>query len=171
MPHADCDHIRHSDGFRLIATIVESGCGPYGGEVRLFVVDGSSDEWNELTSGDRPPVRLAAPDLLRAQRSAARIRSDESDVAVILDVRVTVTSDVHAAQASLATGDGSTVRYVGTVDGLTGLIADIELADVADGVTLIPDVPRQDLRGVGTGRVKPAGAERSRVGVAGPIAC
>jgi len=150
VPHAVRDHIRHSDGFGLIATIVESGCGPYGGGVRLFVVDGSSDEWNELTSGDRPPVRLAAPDLLRAQRGAARIRSDESDVAVILDVRVTVTSDVHVARASLATArDGSTVRYVGTVDGLTGLIADIALADVADGVTLIPDVPRQDLRRLG----------------------
>ena len=43
------------------------------------------------------------------------------------------------------------MRYAGTVDGLTGLIADIDLADVADGVTLVPaaGLPPQDLRGLG----------------------
>jgi hypothetical protein len=41
------------------------------------------------------------------------------------------------------------VSYAGTVDGLAGLISDIGMADVADGVTLIPASPRQDLRGLG----------------------
>jgi hypothetical protein len=48
-------------------------------------------------------------------------------------------------------GGDATVRYAGTVDGLAGLIADIDSADVADGVTLIPAAgwPRQDLRTLG----------------------
>jgi hypothetical protein len=37
------------------------------------------------------------------------------------------------------------VHYAGTVDGLAGLISDIAMADVADGVTLISASPRQDL--------------------------
>jgi alkanesulfonate monooxygenase SsuD/methylene tetrahydromethanopterin reductase-like flavin-dependent oxidoreductase (luciferase family) len=41
------------------------------------------------------------------------------------------------------------VRYAGTVDGLAGLIADIESAGVADGVTLISASPHQDLQAVG----------------------
>ena len=42
-----------------------------------------------------------------------------------------------------------TVHYAGTVDGLVGLIPDIESAGVADGVTLIPASPRQDLGALG----------------------
>ena len=60
-----------------------------------------------------------------------------------------VPGDFRTARASLAADHRQTVRYAGTVDGLAGLIADIELAGVADGVTLIPVGPRQDLRGVG----------------------
>jgi hypothetical protein len=41
------------------------------------------------------------------------------------------------------------VHFAGTVDGLAGLISDIAKADVADGVTLIPASPRQDLRTLG----------------------
>ena len=41
------------------------------------------------------------------------------------------------------------MHYAGTVDGLAGLIADIETAGVADGVTLIPASSRQDLRTLG----------------------
>jgi hypothetical protein len=41
------------------------------------------------------------------------------------------------------------MRYAGTIDGLAGLIADIYVADVADGVTLISASPRQDLRALG----------------------
>jgi hypothetical protein len=110
--------------------------------VRLFVASG--DDWNEITSGDQPTVRLAAADLKRAQRGRARIRASAGDVAVILDITVAVARDFRSARSSLA-GAADTVHYAGTVDGLAGLIADIEMADVADGVTLIPASPRQDL--------------------------
>jgi hypothetical protein len=36
-----------------------------------------------------------------------------------------------------------------SLDGLAGLISDIARADVADGVTLIPALPRQDLQTLG----------------------
>jgi len=117
--------------------------------VRLFVAGEAKDDWTELTAGGRRAVRLAASDLQRAQRGAARIRAEHDDVAVILDIAVAVPGDFRTARATLAADDEETVRYTGTVDGLTGLVADIELAGVADGVTLIPVGPRQDLRGVG----------------------
>ena len=73
-------------------------------------------------------------------------------MAVILDVTVAVAGDFRAAQQALGPlkdGDVATVHYVGTVDGLAGLIADIASAEVADGVTLIPASPRQDVGSVG----------------------
>jgi urease gamma subunit len=116
--------------------------------VRLFVVDGAGDDWSELTAGGEPTVRLAAPDLQRAQRGRARIRSDRHDVEVILDITVAVASDFRSVRDLAALDDG-TLRYAGTVDGLAGLIADIEVAGVADGVTLISGSPRVDLRRLG----------------------
>jgi hypothetical protein len=115
--------------------------------VRLFVVDGAEGDWSELTSGGQIAVRLAAPDLQRAQRGRARIRSDRQDVEVILDVTVAVAHDFRSVRDLAAVDDG-TLRYAGTVDGLTGLIADIDAAGVADGVTLIAASPRVDLRAV-----------------------
>jgi urease gamma subunit len=116
--------------------------------VRLFVVDGADGSWSELTSGGEDTVRLAASDLQRAQRGRARIRSEHEDVAVILDLTVAVASDFHSVRDLAAIDDG-TLRYAGTVDGLAGLVADIEAAGVADGVTLISASPRVDLRGLG----------------------
>lgn len=119
--------------------------------VRLFVAN-RDGEWDELTDGDRHAVRLSAPDLQQARRARARIRARaEDDVAVILDVAVAVGPDFRSARAAFlsdAAGDG-TVRYAGTLDGLAGLIADIESADVADGVTLLAAGPRQDVRALG----------------------
>jgi hypothetical protein len=117
--------------------------------VRLFFASELDDDWTELTTGGRPVVRFAAPDLQLAKRDGARIRAERPDVDVILDVRVTVTGDFRSARAWLASEVKSTVQYAGTVDGLTGLIADIELAGVADGVTLVPDGARLDVDGVG----------------------
>jgi hypothetical protein len=113
--------------------------------VRLFVTDETGDDVTELTSGGGPVVRLTARDLQHAQRGATRLRAEGRDVAVILDVAVAVPGDFRSA------GTDETVRYAGTVDGLAGLIADIDLADVADGVTLVPasGLPRQDLRRLG----------------------
>jgi hypothetical protein len=113
--------------------------------VRLFVADQAGGDPSELTAGGAPVVRLSAPDLQRAKRGAARIHASGSDVAVILDVAVEVPGDFRAGAPS------DTVHYRGTVSGLTGLIADIDLAGVADGVTLIPapDVAPADLRELG----------------------
>jgi hypothetical protein len=109
------------------------------------VADETGDEFTELTTGVRPVVRLTARDLQHAQRGAARLRAEGRDVAVILDIAVAVPGDFRSG------GTGETVRYAGTVDGLVGLIADIDLADVADGVALVPaaGLPGQDLRGLG----------------------
>ena len=38
--------------------------------------------------------------------------------------------------------DDDTLHYAGTIDGLAGLVADIFIADVADGVTFIPRRPQ-----------------------------
>ena len=38
------------------------------------------------------------------------------------------------------------MQYAGTVDGLAGLVADLYVAGVADGVTLIPVTPDEDVR-------------------------
>lgn len=110
--------------------------------MRLFVADEVDEGVLELTSGGLPVVRLAAPDLQRARRDTARIRADDGDVSVILDLAVAVPGDFRAL------GKDATVHYAGTVDGLAGLIADIGRADVADGVTLLPaaGLPSQDLR-------------------------
>ncbi|MCW2519199.1 MAG: hypothetical protein JWR46_1818 [Mycobacterium sp.] len=112
------------------------------------MVDAAGDDWSELTSGGAVTVRLAASDLQRAQRGRARIRSDRRDVEVILDITVAVASDFHAVR-DLAVVDDGTLRYAGTVAGLTGLIADIDAAGVADGVTLIAASPRVDLYRLG----------------------
>ena len=64
--------------------------------------------------------------------------------------------------SEITSGDTATVRLAapdlqqarlargriadGTIDGLAGLVADIIMADVADGVTFIPASPEQDMR-------------------------
>ena len=112
-------------------------------ELRLFVADASGDSWNELTSGEAATVRLAAPDLQRARRARRRF---PNDVAVILDITVSVASDFRSARNSLPGSRAGTLQYAGTIDGLAGLVADIFMADVADGVTFIPASPQQDMQ-------------------------
>jgi hypothetical protein len=100
------------------------------------------------------PVRVSAPDLRGAQRLRSRIRAeaivrgDAPDrLAVILDLAVVVADDFRSARAALASADtASTLCYAGTASGLADLIADIFVAGVADGVTLIPIVPGVDAR-------------------------
>jgi hypothetical protein len=126
--------------------------------VRLYVADRFADDsegdWKELTSGDGQAVRVSARDLQQARRARARIKSDakagDGDVAVILDITVAVAGDFRAARRALEPVESlPTVHYAGTVDGLTGLVADIETAGVADGVTLIGASADQDVRAVG----------------------
>jgi hypothetical protein len=112
------------------------------------VSGGVGGDWTELTGGNGPAVRYSAVDLQQATRAAARIRGERPDTAAILDVRVRVTHDVRAARATMLS-DHATVTYAGTLDGLTGLVADIELAGVADGVTLILEASPSQLERVG----------------------
>jgi urease gamma subunit len=112
------------------------------------VADAPSGDWSELTDGDQRTVRVAASDLQQARRARARIRARGEDLAVILDITVAVAGDFRSARTVLGPAD-HTVHYAGTVDGLAGLIADIETAGVADGVTLIGVSARQDLRALG----------------------
>ncbi|MCZ8378277.1 hypothetical protein O6P37_05320 [Mycobacterium sp. CPCC 205372] len=115
--------------------------------VRLYVADG---DWQELTTGEQRAVRVAATDLQQARRARTRIRADRADVAVILDVTVAVAADYRAARVALEPAEAATtLQYAGTVDGLAGLVADIETAGVADGVTLIAASADQDVRAVG----------------------
>ncbi len=66
---------------------------------------------------------------------------------MILDVAVSVADDWRIALAAISAQDGPpTVQYVGTVDGLAGLVADLYVAGVADGVTLIAATPDGDVR-------------------------
>ena len=115
--------------------------------VRLFLADNPDGHWSELTDGVERAVRVVADDLSQARRTRARIRAESGDVAVILDMTVAVADDFRSARGELESVDG--VRYAGTIDGLAGLIADIQTAGVADGVTLIAASPRQDLRALG----------------------
>ena len=111
------------------------------------MADDAGGHWSELTDGVASAVRVVADDLSQAKRARARIRARCDETAVILDVTVAVAADFRSARSQLESIDG--VRYAGTVDGLAGLIADIETAGVADGVTLIAASPRQDLRALG----------------------
>jgi hypothetical protein len=121
--------------------------------VRLFVVE--AGDWTELTDGDRPTARISAPDLAQARRIRSGLKSEDDAVSVILDVTVAVAGDYRAARCNLTiAGREAEVRYVGTIDGLTGLIADIEAAGVADGVTLIAAAPDQELRVLGADVVR-----------------
>lgn len=117
-------------------------------------VGGADGDWIELTAGAPPAVRLSAADLQQAQRASARLRDGTgTDAAsVILDVTVLVADDVRSAirrMSALGVDDGASLHYAGTLDGLAGLVADIFVTGVADGVTLLPAVPQQDLKAVG----------------------
>lgn len=115
-------------------------------ELRVFLAetDGAWTELTEVAAGQRPVIRLSAPDL---QEAARRRRRLPTDVAVVLDLAVSVADDPRTAMAAIADHGGADgVRYAGTVDGLAGLVADLYVAGVADGVTLIPVGTADDLR-------------------------
>jgi hypothetical protein len=110
----------------------------------VFVADA---DWTELTAGEQPAVRFSAPDLQQAQRARRRLAG-----AAVVDLTVVVDDDFRSAQRRLAVLEADaagSLAYAGTLDGLAGLIADIYLAGVADGVTLISAVPQQDARTLG----------------------
>ncbi|MGH3722778.1 MAG: hypothetical protein ACRDUS_01470 [Mycobacterium sp.] len=106
------------------------------------------DEWLELTGGSDATERVSAPDLKQAQRLCQTIRgSHVESAAVILDVYVHIEADSRMARKHFATvSPPASVSYAGTPEGLAGLLADIYLAGVADGVTLIPVSQSTDIR-------------------------
>jgi hypothetical protein len=121
--------------------------------LRVFLADSSGADWTELTSGHGQTTRLAAPDLQQAQRARHRILAGgrhSDDVAVILDIVVFPGADFRSARKGLAMlveeSHASTLHYAGTLDGLAGLVGDIFVAGVADGVTLIPAAHGLDAR-------------------------
>jgi alkanesulfonate monooxygenase SsuD/methylene tetrahydromethanopterin reductase-like flavin-dependent oxidoreductase (luciferase family) len=123
------------------------------------------DRWIELTAG-APGVealdltafpdsvrRVRAADLRVAQRIRAGIRAeaesagrDPDSVSVVLDIETLLAADASAALRRLGELDSrlpaprhaDSVPYIGTAEGLVGLIADLRRAEVADGVTLRP---------------------------------
>jgi alkanesulfonate monooxygenase SsuD/methylene tetrahydromethanopterin reductase-like flavin-dependent oxidoreductase (luciferase family) len=112
-------------------------------ELRVFIAE-TDGAWEELTAGERQVVRISAADL---QEAARRRRKLPADVAVVLDLAVSVADDPRTALAAISDHDGDAgVCYAGTVDGLAGLVADLVVAGVADGVTLIPVGPDDQRR-------------------------
>lgn len=113
----------------------------------LSSTDASDPRW--LTD---PPiadtVHIRADDLAAAQLARARLRASHTDrgyrtdaPSVVLDIAVHIAHDARTARAELADAGvhaPRTVCYIGTPAGLAGLIADIEAAHVADGVTIVP---------------------------------
>ncbi|WP_207547084.1 hypothetical protein [Mycobacteroides chelonae] len=112
---------------------------------RVFTDDVAG--WHELTSGTGVTARVNAADLKQAQRARHALRAARKDApAVILDVYVHIEADSRSARKHFASlRVPSAVSYAGTPEGLAGLIADIYLAGVADGVTLIPASPTTDI--------------------------
>lgn len=98
--------------------------------------------------GSVSSVRLRASDLREAQRlSGAFSARERRSTSLLLDVEVSVAETARKARYELsrivdASASTSSVphviRYVGTVDGLMGLIHDVRTVGIADGVVLIP---------------------------------
>ncbi|MFD4368859.1 hypothetical protein [Rhodococcus sp. NPDC058521] len=112
----------------------------------------------DLTSDPAEVVRIRAVDLRDAQQQRTRIRAaaaadgrDPDSITVLVDVEILVADEARAARKELAQLDSAldvaraplSLQYIGTGSGLAGLISDIQAADVADGVTLLPlSLPR-----------------------------
>lgn len=94
-------------------------------------------------------ISVQAKDLQQAQRESRRLLQEfrakfEEPASAMLDITVHVAESARAARRQISEAvstisDG--VTYVGTAAGLAGLIADIGIAGVADGVTLRPAIP------------------------------
>ena len=96
-------------------------------------------------------VRIQAVDLRQAGRKSAMLRADAAardcpPPPVLVDIEVLIDRDAASARNMLAqldatfaiTGPPRSLRYIGTPTGLAGLIADIHILGIADGVMLLP---------------------------------
>ena len=127
---------------------------------RMFTA-GADSGWTELTSGAGPAIRVSAVDLQAAKRERSRLRSG-GDVSVVLDITVQIAENFRAARRGLPAQVGSgtdAIRYVGTLDGLAGLVRDVFVAEVADGVTLLPATPEQDVCALALAALAASGLE------------
>lgn len=116
----------------------------------------ASGTWTEITDA-RPTetfTRVRASDLREGQQARSRARAevveagkDADSVAVFLDIEIYIADDARTARREFVALNApdvpDSIRYVGTASGLAGLVADVNAADVADGVTLIPIGPEQ----------------------------
>jgi hypothetical protein len=96
--------------------------------------------------------RLRARDLDEARRLSARIPEEVRRTStVLLDVAVLVDDTAREARrawsATQPAGDPDTIRYIGTLSGLAGLIDDVCAVGIADGAVLTPliDQPTRTL--------------------------
>lgn len=85
-------------------------------------------------------------DLGEISRNAARIRKDNNEAVVLLEISVVIDSDPRGAHAAVASSDvrlsSAGLVYVGTPRGLVGLISDIDSLGIADAAVLIPKSAR-----------------------------
>ncbi|HJT94177.1 MAG TPA: hypothetical protein VJ777_19955 [Mycobacterium sp.] len=117
----------------------------------------ANDQWIELTddtdgdvAGRQRTVRIQAVDLRDACHKSAAVRAEsaargEREVSVLVDIEVMIHEDARSAREALhglsdswSAPHRKSLAYVGTVNGLAGLIADIHVLRIADGVTLVP---------------------------------
>ena len=118
--------------------------------LRLGIELSATQPWIEVTAqrgGSDAPLRVQASDLRDAYQKVANVRAEVGDeVPTMLDVDVMIAQDSRSARTSLAILESAlrTVRrptsmlYVGTPNGLAGLIADIHTLGIADGLILRP---------------------------------
>jgi alkanesulfonate monooxygenase SsuD/methylene tetrahydromethanopterin reductase-like flavin-dependent oxidoreductase (luciferase family) len=111
-------------------------------------------------------VRIEVSDMREAQRQRLLVREaraweghDPDETAVLVDVEVVLADNASDARRQLAElggwareGSRPALRYVGTPVGFAGLIEDMFVAHVCDGVTAIP---------LGNGSIKPLSVRRN----------
>ncbi|MCQ4122474.1 hypothetical protein [Rhodococcus tibetensis] len=157
------DNALSSRTLRIAVELTGSGHHPAAvGAAGTRLISGA-DYWVELTASSADPldltsfprdvVRIRATDLREAQQERTRVRTetlaagrDPDSVTVLVDLEVLIAAEARTARKELALLDSAlesprtpvSLQYVGTPVGLAGLIADIQAAGVADGVTLLP---------------------------------
>lgn len=118
--------------------------------VAVLVV-GGTEELPSATSDSGPAVRVQAVDLRDAARQSARLRAEAAahgrqSSTVLVDIEVLVAETARVARTMCAELEPSlrephrpkSLTYIGTSRGLAGLIADICMLRIADGVALVP---------------------------------
>jgi alkanesulfonate monooxygenase SsuD/methylene tetrahydromethanopterin reductase-like flavin-dependent oxidoreductase (luciferase family) len=84
-------------------------------------------------------IRVRAVDLRALGQHAAVARAEHPGAAVVVDIDVAIADDARSARAMVADREpGDTLFYVGTPEGLVGLIVDIHSLGIADGAVLLP---------------------------------